>query len=139
MKITLIKVTALFIIAASLAGCALFLADVPALWKIKEARIQVFDKEVADCYDLTINALAEWKAVVFQQRVDDYIVAMRFEDIFKSCVNTTEVGIFFTQTAPHKTEVKVTSLNYNLSQAVSLKLFDYIARDGKEPPKAEGQ
>ena len=56
---------------------------------------------------------------------------MEFEKVFRSCINTTELGIFFTETEPHKTEVKVTSLNYNLSQFIAPKLFNYIEKDGK--------
>ena len=133
MKITLIKIAVLFMLIASLSGCAVFLADVPGLWKIKQAHTKAFDKDIGNCYDLTIKAFSEWGAVAFQQRQDDYIVGMKFENLFKSCTDTTEVGIFFTGIAPHKTEVKVASLNYNLSRVVSQKLFDYIEKDGKHP------
>ncbi|MDD5136360.1 MAG: hypothetical protein PHN63_03305 [Candidatus Omnitrophica bacterium] len=131
MKYIIFKICVLFMAAVFLSGCALFLSDVQRLWEIKEAHTKVFDKDVADCYDMTLSALAKWGAIAFQQRQDDYIVGMQFENIFKSCIDTTEVGIFFTQTDPHKTEVKVTSLNYNLSRAISQKLFEYIEKDGK--------
>ena len=137
MKQTFLKIAAAASIAAFLSGCALFSSDINGLYNIKEAHTRVFDKDISECYGLTKKALAGWGAVEFQQRYNDYIVAMEFEHIFKSCINTTEVGIFFTGDAPHKTEVKVTSLNYNLSQVVSRKLFDYIEKGGKVPVEEE--
>ena len=132
-----IKIIAILVLIASLTGCAVFGSDVHGLCDIKVAHTKVFDKEMHYCYDLTAKALSSWGAVIFQQRKDDYIVAMEFERIFRGCINTTEVGIFFTQTGPHKTEAKVTSLNYNLSQFIAQKLFDYIEKDGKIPVQEE--
>ena len=126
-----IKIIAILVLIASLTGCAVFGSDMKGLRDIKAAHTKVFDKDLSSCYELTAKALSAWNAVIFQQRKDDYMVAMEFEKIFRSCINTTEVGIFFTQTAPHKTEVKVASLNSSLSQFIAQKLFDYIEKDGK--------
>ena len=137
MKNIPIKITAIFILIASFTGCALIGSDVRGLRDIKEAHTRVFDKDLPYCYDLTIKALSRWKASAFQRRKNDYIVAMELETVFRSCIDTTELGLFFTETGPNKTEVKVTSLNYNLSEAVAQKLFDYIEKDGKVPIEKE--
>ena len=134
---TLIKIIVIFAVIAPLSGCALFGSDVQGLSEIKEAYTRTFDKNASTCYELTTKALAKWKTVVFQQNKDDYIVAIEFEKVFRSCINTTELGIFFTETGPNKTEVKVTSLNYNLSQFIAPYLFNYIEKDGNVPPEEE--
>ena len=133
MKTSLLKFTAVFAIAALLSGCALFGSDLNSLYNIKEEHVKVFDKGISSCYDLSLSALSQWKAVVFQQYKDDYIVAMNLEGAFKSCINTTEVGIFFTEISAQKTEIKITSLNHNLSQTIAEKLFFFIEKDGKVP------
>ena len=120
-------------VAVSLAGCAIFLADVNGLRKIKTAHVKVFDKDIPRCRELTENAIASWQAIIFQQRKDDYIVAMELHHIFRNCVSTTELGIFFTQVAPGKTEIKVTSLDSHLSEFIAAGLFNYIEKDGKVP------
>ena len=137
MKHSLLKIIIAGCIIASFTGCALFGSGVQGLRAIKEAHMKVFDKDPASCYELTAKALSNWKAVIFQYRKNDYIVAMEFESVFKNCINTTELGIFFTQTAPNKTEVKVTSLNYNLSRFISRNLFNYIEKEGNLPKEEE--
>lgn len=133
MKTILTKIIVTLCVAASLSGCALMISDVQGLYDIKEAHIRVFDKSISRCYQLTHGALKTWQAVAYHQSVDDYIVAMELEKAFKSCINTTELGIFFTEISPGKTEVKVTSLNYNLSRSIAVKLFEYIEKDGNIP------
>ena len=135
-------------VITSFTGCALFGSDARGLRAIKEAHTKVFDKDAASCYELTAKALSKWKASIFQQSKNDYIVAMEFESVFKNCIDTTELGIFFTplekssltgftQTAPNKTEVKVTSLNYNLSRFISHNLFNYIEKEGNVPKEED--
>jgi len=120
-------------IAVSFSGCAIFLADVNGLSKVKPAHTKVFDKDIPSCRELTKQALTKWSAIIFQERRNDYIVAMEFDSVFKNCVNTTELGIFFTEVAPNKTEIKITSLNNSLSEFVAGNLFNYIEKDGKVP------
>jgi len=110
---------------------------VQGLDSIKEAHTKVFDKDISRCYELTAQALKKWNASVFQEYKDGYIVAMELEGVFNSCINTTELGIFFTETEPHKTEVKVTSLNYRLSEFIAPYLFNYIEKAGNIPKEEE--
>ncbi len=135
MKIAFVKIFTVSLLAVVLAGCAIFGADVQGLSEVKEAHAKIFDKDVSGCYRLATEALHKWGAVRFQRYKDNYIIAMEFEGVFRGCTNTTELGIFFTETEPHKTEVKVTSLNYSLSQLISQKLFEYIEKDGRLPPE----
>ena len=109
-------------------GCSFLGASVRTLKGCKVRYSETFDKDVSYCYDKTIGALKEAQAGVYETRKDDYIIAMNFnKTVFKACINTTEVGIFFTAEGPHKTRIDVSSLNYNLSKAVSEKIFGNIA------------
>lgn len=130
MKTTLIKIFTISSLAAIFAGCAVFGADVQRLNEIEGAQTKIFDKDISRCYELTAEALKKWNAIKFQESRDGYIVAMELEGVFHSCINTTELGIFFTETEPHKTEVKVASLNQRLSQFIAPELFKYIEKDG---------
>ncbi len=135
MRTPLIKFLAVIVMVALLPGCAvLFGTNVRALSEIKEGHVKVFDKDVSYCYERTRFLLTKWDAVAYDKIRNEYIVVMELENIFPSCINTTELGIFFTEIEPHKTEVKVTSLNYNLSKYVSNKLFYYLEHGEKRPP-----
>jgi hypothetical protein len=133
MNILFAKITAVSMLVLSFSGCAIFASDVNGLWQIEKAHIKIFDKDISSCYALTTEALAQWNAVAYQKEKNNYIVAMEFDSIFVGTTDTTEVGIFFTQIAPQKTEVKITSLNYSLSEFVGRHLFDYIEKDGQLP------
>jgi len=135
MKPVVIKILALAALVAFLPGCAvLFGTDVRGLSEVKEEHVKVFDKDVSYCYERTRFILTKWGAVAYDKIRGEYIVAMKLDRVFPSCIDTTELGIFFTEIEPHKTEVKVTSLNYNLSKAVSRKLFYYLEHGEKRPP-----
>ena len=132
MKTPLIKIAGFVCLAAFLSGCALMTADVGALYEMEKAHMKTFEKDVPYCYNMTLKAIEKWNASVFQQRRGDYIVAMGLTTLYGSSIDTTEVGIFFTETAPGKTEIKVASLNYSLSEVVARNLFTYIEKGGKE-------
>jgi hypothetical protein len=133
MRKKLLKIFMVAVLAASFSGCAVMSCDVKGLREIKEANAKVFDKDISRCYNMALEALQKWNAVAFKQSKNDYIVALKLDKAFRSCIDTTELGIFFTETAPGKTAIKITSLNYNLSQYIAQKMFRYIETDGKEP------
>jgi hypothetical protein len=137
MRRVLISIITIASIAVLSGGCAIFGSNTRDLCDIEEAHVRTFDKSISDCYKLTTKALSRWGAVIFQRSVDDYIVAMEFDKVFRSCINTTEVGIFFAEMGDGKAGVRVTSLNYNLSQFVAEKLFNYIEKDGNVPKEEE--
>lgn len=137
MKTPLIKFLAVIAMIAFLPGCAVvFGTDVRALSEIKEEHVKVFDQDASYCYERTRFILTKWGAVAYDKIRGEYIVAMKLDKVFPSCIDTTELGIFFTAIEPHKTEVKVTSLNYNLSKYISNKLFYYLEHGEKRPPVA---
>lgn len=134
----LLKAISLFAILASISGCALLGMSINDLQDEKVKFSKVFDKDAAYCFDRTIEALDKWEAHVFQ-RSDIFdknnkrcIVATNLNKVFNSCINTTEVGIFFNKASDGSTQVEVASLNHQLAQFVSENLFKYI-----EDPKAK--
>ena len=137
MKTVLMKIFIIALLIAPFTGCAILGSDVQAMRNIKVAHVRSFDKSLSACYELTAKALTKWGAVIAQSHRNDYIVAMEFEKVFRPCINTTELGIFFTETGPDKTEMKVTSANYNLSEFIAPYLFNYIAKDGNLPAGEE--
>ncbi|MFA6320467.1 MAG: hypothetical protein WCY36_01260 [Candidatus Omnitrophota bacterium] len=120
-------------LAVSFSGCAIFLADVDGLRKIKTVHTKIINKDLPYCYELTKKILVSWNGVIFQERKNDYIVAMELDYAFRNCISTTELGVFFTEAEPGKTEIKVTSLNSQLSEFIAKNLFNYIEKDGKVP------
>lgn len=131
------KFIAVMAMITLLPGCAvLFGSDVQGLSEVREEHVKVFDKDAAYCYERTRFLLTKWGAVAYDRIRNEYIVAMELEKIFPSCINTTELGIFFTEVGPHRTEVKVTSLNYNLSQYVAKRLFADLEKDARSPARA---
>lgn len=85
------------------------------------------NKDLASCYEQTLNVLAKMKARVYRGSLKQrFIVAKQFRASFKWSTDSTEVAIFFTELAPDKTKVEVASLNYSLAEFVASKLFETL-------------
>ncbi len=131
MRYLYIKITAITVLAALLvAGCAFLGSDVKGMREIKDAYARQFDKDIPACYKFTTMALYQWNAIIFQQNKNDYIIAMKLDSVFNSCIDTTELGILFMKTASGKTEVRVASLNKDLERFIAPRLFAYIEKNG---------
>jgi len=126
----ILKFLLMFAIIFSVAGCAitnsLLGTSTQALEQLKVRHSKIFDKDAGYCYQKSLDVLKKWNADVFQTKTGTYIIAMKLDNVFNSCINTTEVGIFFKESEPGKTQVDVASLNYSLSQFVADNLFKYI-------------
>ena len=87
-----------------------------------------FTKPLARCYEETQALFKENHATVYKGNLKRrFIVAVHFHTWFEGrCVDTTEVAVFFKETAEGATVVEVSSLNYALSEFVSLKLFERL-------------
>lgn len=85
---------------------------------------KVFNCNYNFCYDKTLEVLKEMKVYVFlKNKKEHYIVAMNFDKIFKKCINTTEVGIFFKEMENKQTKIDITCDNLNLSKFASNEIF----------------
>lgn len=124
----ILKLFAVLAVAACLSGCAIwdYTFSVRSLEKSKVKYSKIFEKDASYCYEKSLELLDKWGAVIFQKRAEQYIAAWGFSNIYKNCINTTELGIFFSQPGPDKTQVEVSSYNKRLSGYISEKLFKYI-------------
>lgn len=89
---------------------------------------QSFSKDYSSIYDLTIKFLKEkMKSEIFMKDfVGARIIAIGFTSVFISCLDTTEVGVFFSEPSPGSTSVEVASLNSALAKYVANELFKYL-------------
>jgi len=126
----ILKTFGISIILISLAGCAVLNLVVGtstcALEHEKIRSSKVFDKDIGYCYQASFNALKKWNVNLFQTKKNSYIIATNLYNIFDSCIDTTEVGIFFKKLEPDKTQIGVASLNHQLGQFIADNLFKYI-------------
>ena len=126
----ILKNLVIFVSILCLSGCAIIIGtSVQSLEKEKVRYSKIFEKDPSYCYAKVAEALKKWDADIFQQKKESYIIAMRLDRSFKSCTDTTELGIFFKTPQPQKTQVEVVSLNHWLSKAVAEKLFEYIEKN----------
>lgn len=109
-----------------ISGCAALNFATLAPQKGAGYHSKIFNKDITYCRDNTMKALEKWSANVYKEGGEKYIVAEGFNHVFKSCIDTTQVDIFFNESGPGKTEVGVSSLNYQLSAFVAEKLFTSI-------------
>jgi len=125
-----LKALAVFAILVCICGCSVFEKAVgtstEALVDEKVRHTKIFDKDISYCYEKSIDALKKWQANAFSVSENDHIIATRLDKVFNSCIDTTEVGIFFIKLEGGKTQVEVSSLNYQLGQFVAENLFKYI-------------
>src|SRR3989338_136494 len=97
-----------------LSGCAIwnYSTSIRSLQKSKVKYSKIFEKDASYCYEKSLETLDKWGAVVYQKSAGRYIAAWGFNNIYNNCINTTELGIFFNEPEPNKTQVEVSSLNH---------------------------
>ncbi|MFH1767778.1 MAG: hypothetical protein ABH858_01270 [Candidatus Omnitrophota bacterium] len=93
---------------------------------------KVFEEELIDCYNQTVNILKAMGARPYRGSVKKrFIVALGLRSIYKQrCLDTTEIAVFFKSLNRDKetpaTQVEVTSLNHSLSEFIAQKLFEKL-------------
>jgi len=100
---------------------------------LKEEQIggesKVFNYDYNFCYEKTLEVLREMGVYVFQKnKGEHYIVAMNFDKIFKKCINTTEVGIFFEEMENKRTKIDITCGNLHLVKFASEEIFSRLKK-----------
>ncbi|MEA3485378.1 MAG: hypothetical protein U9R03_01580 [Candidatus Aerophobetes bacterium] len=90
---------------------------------------KVFDCNYNFCYEETLEVLKEMGVYVFLENKKEHsIIAMNFDKIFKKCINTTEVGIFFKEMENEQTKIDVTCANPNLVKFASEEIFSRLKK-----------
>lgn len=133
MKNTLLLALSFLVIALG-AGCSpvrgtqnFFGVGIGAFKAQKESTQNVIDKDLAACYEKTLEAVSEWGAKAYlRNRKQNYIIAIRFNTLYLRCADTSKVGFFFEKIEPQKTRVIVKSQNRKLEALVAQKLFEQL-------------
>ena len=93
----------------------------------KESASAIIDKDYELCYERTLEILHEIGANPYLKNPRrQYIVAIRFSDIFPRCGNTSKVGFFFETIGPKKTKIIIKSQNTHLAEFVAQMLFEHL-------------
>ncbi|MBN2484194.1 MAG: hypothetical protein JXD21_08360 [Candidatus Omnitrophica bacterium] len=93
----------------------------------KESASAVIDKDYALCYERTLEILQEIGANAYlKNQRRQYIVAIRFSDIFPRCGDSSKVGFFFEKIDPKKTKIIIKSQNTHLAEFVAQMLFEHL-------------
>lgn len=112
-----------------LVGCAPIIEISKKIWgsstqNLEEARVngivRVYSASVERCFEETIKESEEQKYVVF---IADKKKAMIVLMGIKGSVNTTRVGVFFSEMSDNQTKIYVTSLSTNAKRIVAEKLY----------------
>ena len=84
-----------------------------------------FALTIDESYDLVVEAIYDLGGKHYRgSRKAKMIIALGFDKAFpKKCIDTTEVAVFFNSLDNETTELKVSSLNFTLSDLISEELF----------------
>ncbi|UCH12378.1 MAG: hypothetical protein JSW18_00030 [Candidatus Omnitrophota bacterium] len=120
-------------IVLTLSGCGILVdsvreaADYPSLELVrarKDAIRQSLDISYDKAFEQALVLLKEMEAIIYTKNKRDHsITAMGI----KSCIDTTEVGIFFIEESSDKTIVEIASHSPKAKDFVSSKIFAGLA------------
>ena len=82
-------------------------------------QVQDFDMSAADCIAKIKDVLKDMEAIVRADERNQYIVADNFQSVFRSAIDTTQVGILVTSTSEGKCRVEIASGNVDLAAFVA--------------------
>lgn len=85
----------------------------------KTKQVQNFDMSASDCIVKIKDVLKDMQAIVREDRRNQYILADNFQGVFRSTIDTTQVGILVTSTDKGKCTVEVASSNIDLALFVA--------------------
>jgi len=99
---------------------------------------ETFDLRPAYCYEKALESVREMGAQpLHEDRKKYFITANRFDNTYKLCIDTTQLGILITPLEDGKSVVEVASGDYSLAKFVSERLFDKLTAQKKPPVKGE--
>jgi signal recognition particle GTPase len=123
------RIFAAIILALAAAGCGHVSEFSKTVWgsstrALEQARVnglaKTYDCSVDRCYDEVIKIVQEAEYTVF---IDNKHKATIVVMGIPGSVNTTEVGIFFTDVTDNQTKIYVSSLSSNAKRTVAHKIF----------------
>ncbi len=88
---------------------------------------QTFEKDLVTCYKKTEKIIKSFEALLYRgSPKKGFIVSMGYNEIFPAASYSTEVALFFTGVDENKTKIEISSLNHNLSEFISQKIFEEL-------------
>jgi hypothetical protein len=85
----------------------------------KSKHVQDFDMSANDCIVKIKDVLNDMGAIVREDEKNGYILADNFEGVFRSTIDTTQVGIIVTPIDEGKCQVELASCNLDLAAFVA--------------------
>ncbi len=85
----------------------------------KNKHVQNFDMSSADCIAKIKDVLKDMEAIVREDKRNQYILADNFQGVFRSTIDTTQVGILVVSTGESKCQVEIASGNIDLAEFVA--------------------
>ena len=85
----------------------------------KTKQVQNFDMSTVDCIAKIKDVLGDMKAIVREDEANQYILADNFQGVFRSTIDTTQVGILVTSISEGKCRVEIASGNIDLAAFVA--------------------
>ena len=85
----------------------------------RNKQVRDFDMSASDCIAKIKDVLKDMKAIVREDEKNQYILADNFQNVFRSTIDTTQVGILVTSTGVGKSRVEIASGNIDLVAFVS--------------------
>ena len=82
-------------------------------------QVQDFDMSASDCITKIKDVLKDMEAIAREDERNQYILADNFQKVFRSAIDTTQVGILVTSTGEGKCRVEVASGNIDLAAFVA--------------------
>ena len=82
-------------------------------------QVQDFDMSASDCIAKIKDVLKDMGAIVREDVRNQYILADNFQKVFRSTIDTTQVGILVTSTPEGKCRVEIASGNIDLAAFVA--------------------
>lgn len=105
----------------------------------KFRQTQQYQISADDCVAKIKETLIEMKAIVRENKKEKFIVADNFQKVFRSSIDTTQVGILVTAWEVNKSQVDVASDNADLANFVSKKISEKLKPGKEAQPKEEQQ
>jgi|GEM_PF-1280359 len=85
----------------------------------KNKQVQTFDMTAPDCIAKIKDVLNDMEATIREDKEHRYIVADNFQKVFRSTIDTTQVGILVTPILEGKCQVEIASGNIDLAEYVA--------------------
>ncbi|MCX5666292.1 MAG: hypothetical protein NT036_04525 [Candidatus Omnitrophica bacterium] len=85
----------------------------------RNKQMRDFDMSSTDCIAKIKDVLQDMQAIAREDETNQYIVADNFQGVFRSTIDTTQVGILVTSVSDNRCRVEVASENIDLAAFVA--------------------